>query len=88
VLSEDTSRWTKIYALSRRRPSGEWPETVEHVPLDFMSSPEDIATILQSRDIKPDYVFFFSYILVRDEKGALQWGDERLVETNSKSRRA
>jgi hypothetical protein len=84
VLAENPERWTKIYALSRRPPSGTWPKTVEHIPLDFLSSPDEIAKVLQERNIKPDYIFFFSYVLVVDESGALQWGDQRLVDKNSK----
>lgn len=87
VLASNPTRWKKIYALSRRPPSGSWPDTVQHIPLDFLSSPEEIATVLREKKIKPDYVFFFSYVLVVDEKGALQWGDERLVERNSMTMR-
>lgn len=83
VLGENPERWSKIYALSRRPPSGTWPKTVEHLPLDFLSSPGEIAKVLQERNIKPDYVFFFSYVLVVDDNGALQWGDQRLVDKNS-----
>lgn len=83
ALGENPERWSKVYALSRRPPSGTWPKTVEHVPVDFLESPEQIATILQGKEIKPDYVFFFSYILITDENGALQWGDQRLVDENS-----
>ena len=85
VLAENPERWTKIYALSRRPPSGKWPKTVEHIPLDFLSSPEEIAKVLKEQNIKPDYVFFFSYVLVTDESGALQWGDQRLVDKNNES---
>lgn len=46
---------------------------------------EDIAKVLKDRKIKPDYVFFFSYVLVVDDNGALQWGDQRLVDKNSES---
>lgn len=83
VLAENKERWSKIYALSRRPPSGKWPDTVEHVPVDFLTTPQEIADILKSRDIKPDYVFFFSYVLIVDDDGALQWGDQRLVDKNS-----
>lgn len=84
ALGESPDRWSKIYALSRRPPSGIWPKTVEHVPVDFLESPEKIAQILKEKNIKPDYVFFFSYVLITDENGALQWGDQRLVDQNSK----
>lgn len=84
VLAENPERWTKIYALSRRPPSGTWPKQVEHIPLDFLLSPDEIAKVLKDNNIKPDYVFFFSYVLVVDDNGALQWGDQRLVDKNSK----
>lgn len=89
ALAENPDKWSKVYALSRRPPSGDWPRpswprTVEHVPVDFLESPERIAKILRDRKIKPDYVFFFSYVMVVDENGALQWGDRRLVDQNSK----
>lgn len=86
VLAENPTRWNKIYALSRRPPSGSWPKTVVHVPVDFMENPETIADILRKNDIRPDYIFFFSYVLIVDDNGALQWGDQRLVDKNSETR--
>jgi len=83
VLGENPERWSKIYAFSRRPPSGKWPKTVEHIPVDFLQTPEQIAKVLQEHNIKPDYVFFFSYVLITDDNGALQWGDERLVDKNN-----
>ena len=83
ALAENPKRWKKIYALSRRPPSGTWPDTVQHIPLDFLQAPEQISEVLVREGIKPDYIFFFSYVLVTDEKGALQWGDDRLVGRNS-----
>ena len=83
VLAENPERWSKIFALSRRPPSGKWPNTVEHIPLDFLQTPEEIAKVLKHHNVKPDYVFFFSYLLVTDENGSLQWGDQRLVDRNS-----
>jgi len=85
VLCRDTKRWSKIYALSRRPPSGDWPSAVEHISIDFLKEAKDIASVLKERNIKPDYIFFFTYVLVTDEKGALQWGDKKLVEQNGKS---
>ena len=69
--------------MSRRPPSGAWPKNVEHIPVDFLQTPENIAAILREKGIKPDYVFFFSYVLVVDENGALQWDDKRLIDQNS-----
>lgn len=59
---------------------------MQHIPLDFLQKPEEIASALRKHEIKPDYVFFFSYVLITDESGALQWGDDRLVEKNSECR--
>lgn len=85
VLAQSPQRWTKIYALSRRPPSGHWPDQVEHIPLDFLSPPKEIAHVLKQREIVgPVYVFWFAYILVTDESGALQWSDKRLIDQNSK----
>ncbi|KAK0312116.1 hypothetical protein LTR01_003030 [Friedmanniomyces endolithicus] len=84
VLSQNPTRWSKIYAFSRRPPSGKWPSHVEHIALDLTCSPHQIAEILRSKGIKPDYVFWFAYILVTDpQSGALQWNDRRLVDTNT-----
>lgn len=83
-MAESPERWTKIYALSRRPPSGTWPKQVEHIPLDFLKSPEEIAAVLKEKNIKPDYVFFFSYILVTEPNGALNWGNQTLVDKNGK----
>lgn len=83
VLASNPKRWSMIYAMSRRPPSGTWPENVEHVPVDFLQPPEAIAEALREKDIKPDYVFFFSYVLVTDESGALRWDDDKLIGKNS-----
>lgn len=39
---------------------------------------------LADRGVKPDYIFWFAYILVTDQSGALQWSDRRLIDQNSK----
>ena len=39
---------------------------------------------MKEKGIKADYVFFFSYVLVTTESGALDWGDQGLVDQNSK----
>ena len=57
--------------------------TVEHIPVDFLRTPDEIAAILRERKIKPDFVFFFSYVLVVNDQGALQWDDPKLVDQNS-----
>ena len=77
VLSQDTKRWKKIYCLSRRPPliPGGLPEHVEHIPLDFLKDPDDIAKVLQERNVTADYVFFFSYIQVEPKAGKGLWSD-------------
>lgn len=92
VLLESPDRWAKIWAASRRPPPQEMmalltPEQrsrVEHVAVDFLSSPEDIAKQLQDHGVTADYVFFYSYAQPRPEPGAAPWSNaQQLVDTNS-----
>lgn len=62
VLARHPQRWKKIYALSRRPPPGSLPENVQHMPCDFLASPEAIATVLRENNVEADYAFFFAYI--------------------------
>jgi hypothetical protein len=65
VLLESPERWTKIWAASRRPPPEEMMallpaearKRVEHVALDFLSSPDDIAKELEGKGVTADYVF-------------------------------
>ncbi|OJJ77977.1 hypothetical protein ASPBRDRAFT_253535 [Aspergillus brasiliensis CBS 101740] len=85
VLCESPKRWKKIYALSRRPPNGEWPSHVEHVCMDFLKSPDELATILQERKVHADYVFFFSYIQPAPQEGESIWSAaEELVKINTR----
>jgi nucleoside-diphosphate-sugar epimerase len=53
VLSEAPERWEKIYALSRRPPTGKLPPHVEHIAVDFLeSNPEEIANILKAKGVE------------------------------------
>jgi nucleoside-diphosphate-sugar epimerase len=58
VLAQAPERWTKIYCLSRRPPAikGGLPSNAEHVALDFLKKPEEIAAVLKEKGIKA-YVF-------------------------------
>ena len=71
VLAQDPKRWKKIYCLSRRPPliPGGLPDHVEHIPLDFLKEPKDIANVLQEHKVTADHVFFFSYIQVDPKPG-------------------
>ena len=49
-----SSRWTKVYCLSRRPPliEGGLPSNAEHIPCDFLKEPEEIATVLKDHNVK------------------------------------
>lgn len=86
VLSQSPQRWKKIYCLSRRPPliPGGLPAHVEHIPLDFLRQPQDIAEVLRERSVTADHVFFFSYIQVEPKEGAGLWSDaEEMARVNS-----
>lgn len=53
VLSQAPQRWKKIWCLSRRPPlipSGR-AKNVEHVALDFLKEPEEIAQVLKDKGV-------------------------------------
>jgi hypothetical protein len=54
VLGQAPERWTKIYCLSRRPPAIKegLPKNAEHVALDFLKRPEEIADVLKEKGIK------------------------------------
>ena len=82
VLSQAPERWSKIYCLSRRPPliPGGLPKNAEHIALDFLKEPEEIANTLKEKGVKQvDYVFFFSYIQVPPKEGGGLWSDAEEV---------
>ncbi|GAB7365047.1 hypothetical protein MBLNU230_g5828t1 [Neophaeotheca triangularis] len=92
VLLESPSRWTKVWAASRRPPpaemmdllTAEQRERVEHVALDFLENPEEIARVLTETGVVADYVFFYSYAQPKPKPGAGAWSNAKeLVEVNS-----
>ncbi|KAL3462669.1 hypothetical protein BJX64DRAFT_299414 [Aspergillus heterothallicus] len=92
VLAAAPERWSKIYCLSRRPPPenfftdlGEGAKRVEHVSVDFLSDPSEIAGQLGKGVSKVDYVFFFSYMQPTQEGKILgMWSDaEELARINS-----
>ncbi|KAH6699958.1 hypothetical protein BKA64DRAFT_714247 [Cadophora sp. MPI-SDFR-AT-0126] len=93
VLLDAPSRWKKIYCLSRKPPSGHadgWTsdekDRVQHISVDFLSSPEEIGKVLKEKKLQMDYIFFFSYVQPR-QSGALgtMWSDAKaLSEVNSR----
>ncbi|CAK4031005.1 hypotheticalsprotein [Lecanosticta acicola] len=87
VLSEDPKRWKRIICLSRRPPliPGGLPENAEHIPCDFLASPQEIADVLKKHSAEADHVFFFSYIQPVPKEGAGLWSNAReLCDINSK----
>ncbi|TIA20911.1 hypothetical protein D6C80_02073 [Aureobasidium pullulans] len=83
VLGQHPQRWKKIYALSRRPPYGDLPKNVEHIPCDFLESPEEISSILKAKGVKGDYAFFFAYIQPAPKEGQGIWANaEELISVN------
>lgn len=87
VLAQAPERWSKIYCLSRRPPAipDGLPKNAEHIALDFLKKPEEIANVLKEHGVKADYVFFFSYIQVQPKEGGGLWSDaEEMCKVNRK----
>ncbi|KAF9694408.1 hypothetical protein EKO04_007690 [Ascochyta lentis] len=85
VLAQAPERWTKIYCLSRRPPAipDGLPAQAEHIALDFLKQPEEIAKILKDKGVKADYVFFYSYVQVKPKEGGGLWSDaEEMCKVN------
>ncbi|KAK4147309.1 uncharacterized protein C8A04DRAFT_9097 [Dichotomopilus funicola] len=69
VLAAAPHRWKKIYCLSSRPPPdnffedlGEGARRVEHLAVDFLSEPSEIAKHLQGKIDHVDHIFYFSYV--------------------------
>jgi hypothetical protein len=80
VLAQAPERWTKIYCLSRRPPAikGGLPRNAEHVALDFLKRPEEIAAVLKEKGIKA-YACSFSSAMAGMEYGGLTVGGRDYV---------
>lgn len=86
VLSQSPERWSKIYCLSRRPPyiEGGLPQNAEHIALDFLTSPKEIAKVLSEKGVKADYVFFYSYVQPPPAPGKGLWSDaHEMTRVNS-----
>ncbi|KAH7083414.1 NAD dependent epimerase/dehydratase family protein-like protein [Paraphoma chrysanthemicola] len=85
VLAQDPERWSKIYCLSRRPPAipNGLPKQAEHIALDFLKDPEEIAKVLKEKGVKADYVFFYSYVQAKPKEGGGLWSDaEEMCRVN------
>lgn len=51
ILSQNPERWSKVYAISRRPPQTN-ATNVEHVPLDLLKDPEEIAELMRERNVQ------------------------------------
>jgi len=52
ILNQNPQRWKKVYALSRRSPQlTDEASNVEHVPVDLLHEPSEIATTLRERGV-------------------------------------
>ncbi|KAK6203804.1 hypothetical protein LQW54_008718 [Pestalotiopsis sp. IQ-011] len=84
ALGASPKRWSKIYCLSRRPPytPGGLPANAEHVAIDFLQSPEEIAAVLREKKVRADYVFFFAYLQPAPKSGAegALWSDAAEME--------
>ena len=95
VLLEDPHRWHKVWTLSRSPPPKEMmnllrPEQrdrVEHIPVDFLGKPEDIADALKAKGVTADAVFFYSYLQPKTTiKGSHPWANaQELADVNCRT---
>lgn len=92
ALLSSPERWSKIYALSRKPPpeemmallSADERSRVEHVAVDFLSSPENISEALKSAGVKADYVFYYTYLQPAPPKNTRAWSNaDELVKVNA-----
>jgi hypothetical protein len=59
------------------------PKNAEHIALDFLKDPEEIATVLKEKGVKADYVFFYSYVQAKPKGGGGLWSDaEEMCRVN------
>ncbi|KAJ6104841.1 hypothetical protein N7523_011161 [Penicillium sp. IBT 18751x] len=84
TLAKDPTRWSKVTCLSRRPPTGtHMPPNVDHLAVDFLQSPEEIASVLKAQHVKADYVFFFSYVQIDHQEGERPWSNaKKMCEVN------
>ncbi|KAF9884289.1 hypothetical protein FE257_001919 [Aspergillus nanangensis] len=57
---------------------------LQHVPCDFFSTPNKIASALRVNSVTADYVFFYSYLQPKPKPGATIWSNaQELYEVNA-----
>ncbi|KAF5576604.1 NAD dependent epimerase dehydratase family [Fusarium pseudocircinatum] len=91
-LLESPERWSKVFALSRSPPSDKLLSLLEpsqrdrlqHVPVDLLSSPEEVAESLRSGNVTGTHVFFYAYIQPKASDKGIWENAEELLEWNTK----
>ena len=84
VLSQNPSRWDKIYALSRRPPQHADNPHIIPIAIDFLNStPGEIAKTLKDHAIKADYIYFASYVQPPPLAGQGLWSDTTAMTTTN-----
>ncbi|KAK3356879.1 hypothetical protein B0T25DRAFT_621875 [Lasiosphaeria hispida] len=87
-----SERWAKIYCLSSRPPPdnffrdlGEGSKRVEHLAMDFLADPSQIARQLQKKIRRVDHIFYFSYMQPAPKGNVLDlWANaDELATVNS-----
>jgi len=92
VLLQSPQRWRKVFTVSRRPPPPEMMELltpeqrdrVQHVSVDFLGKPEDIANAMKEKGVTADAVFFYSYTQPKTTiKGSHPWSNaQELADIN------
>jgi hypothetical protein len=71
------------YMLRVLAQDPELPKNAEHIALDFLKDSEEIASALKEKNVKADYVFFYSYVQARPKEGGGLWSDaEEMCRVN------
>jgi hypothetical protein len=92
ALLDSPAQWTKIYAIVRSPLSKELTNLltteqqsrVQHLPVDFLGSPEVIAKALAPFQESDPYVFFYAYMQPKIGADEAVWSNvEKLEEVNS-----
>ena len=75
ALAAAPNRWSKIYSMSRKPPRSNNPR-VTSIAADFLSStPEELATLLEKKGVKADFIFFTSYLQPAAPEGTGLWSN-------------
>ncbi|PPJ54556.1 hypothetical protein CBER1_06642 [Cercospora berteroae] len=90
ALLDSPERWSTIYILSR----SPLPEKMaalltenqrkrtKHIPVNLQGSGEEIAQSLREARVKPDYIFFYSYMTAENENAMDAKVSQKLYDLN------